>query len=110
MAVTSPQTLTTAGTRQRVVAVPTDGLPAARHCNRVTFTLLTAGATIYLGLPAPLGQSAAVSSTVYDAALSDTNPNFTIAPTNTTNSIDLCLIYWDASANGVQMAVAALSA
>lgn len=103
--ISSPLTLTTAGTRQRFLAIPSDGLPTQRHCNRVAIQLVTAGATVYVGVQGPQGVADSVSSTVYNGIISDDQPTLTLGPFSEGNAVDLCLTWWDASANGVQIAI-----
>lgn len=110
---TSPLTLTTAGTRQPVLAAAdyTDSTtgtprPTLRYCNRCTFQWIS-GTTIYLGLQLPRGSADSVSSTVYDIALSATNPAFTVGPIGEqSNDVDLGGIYWDSDTNGAKMTFA----
>jgi hypothetical protein len=99
MALTSPQTLTAAGTRQQLLAVPTDGLPGARWVNRVTIQLISG--TAYFGVPGPIGLQDTVSSTVYNVTLNTTFNSVTIGPVDQGNGVDLCSIWWDGTTGAV---------
>ncbi len=101
-------TLTAAGTRQRLVAVPSSGLPAARWVNRVTILILT-GTTAYLGMSLPAGVQDAVSSTVNDMRLTSALPSFTVGPIGDGNNVDLCNIWWDGDTNGMTINFAPVS-
>lgn len=101
-------TLTTAGTRQRFLAVPSSGLPGTRQVNRVTVELLT-GTTVFLGMSLPAGSQDTVSSSVYDVKLTSSLPSFTIGPIGECNSVDLCNIWWDSDTNGATIAIAPVS-
>jgi len=103
--ISSPLTLTTAGTRQPFLAVPADGLPGQRHCNRIAIQLVTPGATVYIGAQGSQGVADSVSSTVYNAILSDDQPTLTLGPFSDGAAVDLCLTWWDASANGTKIAI-----
>lgn len=97
--ISSPLTLAAGGTAQRFLAVPADGLPAQRHCNRCGIQLLTAGASAYIGVQGPQGVADSVSSTVFNILLNDSQPTATIGPMGEGNEVDLCLTWWDGTTN-----------
>src|ERR1700730_3081098 len=90
--------LTNAGSRQPFVTVTATTLPTQVACNRLTVQLITPGSTAYFGLQKPLGVADAVSSSINDFVLNDSNPSFTIGPIHDGNAVYLPNIWWDASA------------
>lgn len=104
--VTSPATLTTAGTRQAFASV--GSTPTVQFCNRLTIVWLS-GTNVYIGAPGPAGRGATVSSTVYNVVLNSSNVSFTLGPIGDSNNINLADTWWDSDTNGATVALVPLT-
>jgi len=103
----SPVTLTTAGTRQPLVAAATYvvggmQMPTLRYCNRCSVRLEDPTKTGYIGLQPSGGVSNTVSSTVYNVLLNSATPAFTIGPFGDGNDVDLGSTYVDGDTSGMK--------
>lgn len=94
--------VTTAGTAVALVVPTGNKLPTTHACHRLTLQWKptnTSTTKIYVGYQLPHGVSSSVSSTVYDAVLTNAVIGLTLQ-SKCGNEIDLASIWIDSSANG----------
>lgn len=109
--ITSPVSLTSAGTAQPLVASAdyTDNglvMPSLRYCNRVAIRLVDPTKIAYIGYQVPIGVGGTVSSTVFNVILDATTPAITIGPFDGGNGVDLGATYWDGNTTDMTLAIA----
>ena len=108
--ITSPKTLTTAGTRQPLVAAAdyTENgvvMPSRRYCKSCAIRLENIAQIGYIGLQPPAGKSDTVSSTVYNVVLDSVTPEYTIGPFGEGMWIDLGSTYIDGNTSGMKFII-----